>query len=492
MQCHECGRTIQVGDRFCTGCGVSLAGVTEPTESVPAVSTISTEPSDHVDTGQLPTPEAVEHVDTGQLPPTEAVEQVDTGQLPTTEAVEQVDTGQLPTTELVERVEADAWDDDDPVWAATGSNPTVVQASTSAPIATGELPSTEPITEVWMERFEPEPDPWSDVPTGAVPATAQMPMATAVAAPATGHRFRFTAVTLLGVVGGIALLVGMFATVVEISSSDRLTIGDDTPAAFRLGTWIADDLGDNLSIAGLIAALVMVLGGVAASFGWRWGSGLAGGGGLAAAGLAALVIGLAQYPIDAAYEFADIPTDQEFVLTITKGLGYWLLVAAAAIGIVVFFAATNDAFGDRRGGLNPWIAALGALAVVVAAAGPLLPVDLAVFSDNWYLSDRPGDPPAMLLAMRLVHLGLFVIGGVVGFLSVRRWGLGVAAGATLPSIWLGVSTLFEIGSSPVGPGFRNPGASDPTLHGVTIIGLSSTLAMLILAIIAAYDQSTRR
>lgn len=480
MQCHECGRTIEAGDRFCNHCGASLAGVSESTEVVPVVA-----PRDPTTD---PTAEntAVPPADPTAASPTE------TASAPSTET----STGQLPATELVEQVPGDGWGDDDPVWAATGSIPT----------ATGDLPRTEPITEVWMQPADqpaaptPQPttDPWSDVrsdvPTGVIAATTQMPAAPPVyAPPATpGHRFRFSAVTLLALLGGVALLVGLFANLVEISSDSPITIGDDAPAAFRLGAWIADDLGDNLSIAGLIAALLMVVGGVGAAFGWRWGSGLAGGGGLAAAGLAALVIGLAQYPIDAAHEFAAIPTDQQFTLTITKALGYWLLVVAGAIGIVVFFAATNDAFADHRGGLNPWIAALGALAVVVAAAGPLIPENLASFSDNWYVSDRPGEPPAMLVAMRLVQLGLLAIGGVVGFLCVRRWGLGVAAGASLPVVWLGVSTLFEIGDNPVGPAFRNPGATDTALHGVTIIGLSATLAMLVLGIVAAYDQSVRR
>lgn len=441
MQCHECGRAVEVGDRFCNRCGASLAGVVDPTEVVPAVGTHNDEPS----------------------------------------------TSQLPATELVEQVPAEPWGDDDPIWAPTGAVPTVDEPDPpmSAPVETGDLPRTEPSTDV-------RNDPWSDVPTGVVPATAQLPTAPAVAPAAPGHRFRFSAVTLLALIGGVLLLVGMFSTIVEITSDAPITIGDDAPVTFRLGTWIADDLGDNLSIAGLIAALLMVVGGVAASFGWRWGSGLAGGGGLAAAGLAALVIGLAQYPIDAAYEFAALPTDERFTLTIVQALGYWLLVAAGALGIVVFFASTNDAFADRRGGLNPWIAALGALAVVIASAGPLIPENLATFSDNWYVSDRPGEPPAMLVAMRLVQLGLLAIGGVIGFLSVRRWGLGVAAGATLPAVWLGVSTLFEIGESPIGPGFRNPGAVDTALHAVTIIGLSATLAMLVLAAVAAYDQSVRR
>ena len=135
---------------------------------------------------------------------------------------------------------------------------------------------------------------------------------------------------------------------------------DDTPPDFRTGTWILDDLADNMSIAGLIAIVLMVAGGVASGFRWRWGSGLAGGAGLAMAGLAAVAVGLAQFPIDSAHAFARVPSDDPFVLTITRDLGYWLLVAAGALGVVLFFASINDAFGDRRPGLNPWLAALGA------------------------------------------------------------------------------------------------------------------------------------
>jgi hypothetical protein len=469
QQCHECGRGFQVGDRFCTGCGISLAGVSEPTEAVPAI------------TAEPPT---AEHPVVTPAPVADPI---------TDPITDDVVTGELPTTELVARVdEADAdaedWGDVDPVWAATGALPVVEPATTSD---VDDLWSDP--TPIGVVAPTPAPAPMTEpVPvTAPIPVTAAMPIAPAPVAAAVDHRFRFTATTLLGLLGGIVLLVAMFASIVEVSSSAPVVIGDDAPAAFRLGTWIADDLGDNLSVAGLLAALSMVLGGVAASFGWRWGSGLAGGGGLAGAGLAALAIGLAQYPIDAAHEFAAVPTDQLFTLTITKSLGYWLLIAAGALGVVVFFASTNDAFSDHRGGLNPWIAAIGALGVAIATAGPLLPVDLAVFSDNWYVIERPGEAPAMLVAMRIVQLMLFGLGGVVGFLSVRRWGLGVAAGATLPSVWLGVSTLFEIGSSPVGLAFRNPGAPDTALHGVTIIGLSAVFALTLLAAVAAYDQSVR-
>ncbi|MEO6571580.1 MAG: hypothetical protein ABIO83_08525, partial [Ilumatobacteraceae bacterium] len=166
------------------------------------------------------------------------------------------------------------------------------------------------------------------------------------ASPAT-QRFRFGAVTGIGLLAGIVGLVALFATLVEITSSTQLVLGEDAPVGFRTGRWLTDDLADNLAVAGLIAVLLMVVGGVAAGFAWRWGSGLAGGGGLAMAGLASMVLGMAQAPIDAAREFAKIPNEQEFTLTITRGLGYWLVVAAAALGIVLFFAAINDAFGDR-------------------------------------------------------------------------------------------------------------------------------------------------
>jgi hypothetical protein len=110
-------------------------------------------------------------------------------------------------------------------------------------------------------------------------------------------------------------------------------------------------------------------------------------------------------------------------------------------------------------------------------------------SDNWYVNEGPGQPPAMLLTGRLIQLGLLAFTCVVGFLSVRRWGLGVAVGGALPAIWLVVSTLFDVTSSPVGPGFANPGADPGTVHGVTIIGAAAVGAFCVLAVIAAFDQA---
>ena len=61
----------------------------------------------------------------------------------------------------------------------------------------------------------------------------------------------------------------------------------------------------------------------------------------------------------------------------------------------------------------------------------------------------------------------------------------------LPIVWLAASTLFDLTDTPVGPAFANPGADAIELHGVTIIGVSAVIAIGILAVVAAYDQSVR-
>jgi hypothetical protein len=495
--CDLCGRRVEPGDRFCTGCGAALD---QPAAPVPADP--STDGSDEpADSGPVPpdaddaTPEpSLVPVTAEPPPPPPAPAEPSTDPSMAAASTQPIPTADLPTTQPVAPVdtsatdESVAWDEIDPVWAATGSTPPT----------TADLPTTEPITEVWMESVDdattaPEPEPVAEPDTGVVAATppsttAEMP---AVLAPTPGARFRLDTTTLVSIGAGIVTLVSLFANVLSITSDARITPRDDMPLDFRTGDWIADDLADNLAIGGLIAAVLMVVGGVAAGFRWRWGSGLAGGAGLAFAGIAAVALGLAQIPIDAAHEMASIPSEEQFTLTITRDLGYWLLLAAGVAGVVLFFVSINDAFGDRRPGLNPWVAALGALAAVIAAAGPLLPENLAAFSDNWYVVDAAGEPPAMLLVGRLVQLGLVAFAGVVGFLSVRRWGLGLAIGGFLPAVWLATSTLFELTDRPVGPGFRNPGATDMHLHGVTIIGVSALAAMAVLAVVAAYDQSMR-
>jgi hypothetical protein len=437
MVCHQCGKPVEPGQHFCASCGASLRGVTDATARMPSAKS--------------------------STPPPPATE---------------------PTEE---------WAAHSPAWATTGSVPAT--ATTGSDVSRSSLDSVPDLTgpsadaDVWALTSETYGAQPPDVVIDPV-RTTEMPLyPTGMATPV--KPFRFGAVMLCGILAAIVALAGTFTTAVEITSDTLLVPTDTAPADFRTGTWMLDDLADNMSIAILIAAVLLVIGGVAAGFRWRWGSGLAGGAGLALTGLVALAIGLAQFPIDAAREFGAIPNEQQFVLTITRDVGYWLLLAAAALGLVVFFASINDAFGDRRSGLNPWIAALGALATVVAVIGPMIPEGTAVFSDNWYLREGPGEPAALLLLGRLVQLALLGISGIAGYLCVRRWGLAVAIGGALPIVWLAASTLFDLTDTPVGPAFANPGADEIELHGVTIIGVSAVVAIGILAVVAAYDQGVR-
>ena len=436
MVCHQCGKPVETGQHFCASCGASLRGVTDATQRIPSAKA---------------------------APP-------------------------LPATEPTEE-----WAAHSPAWATTGSVPatatTASDASRSSLDSVPDLTGPNADADVWALTAETYGAQPPDVVIDPV-RTTEMPLyPTGVATPV--KPFRFGAVMLCGILAAIVALAGTFTNAVEITSDTLLVPTDTAPADFRTGTWMLDDLADNMSIAILIAAVLLVIGGVAAGFRWRWGSGLAGGAGLALTGLVALAIGLAQFPIDAAREFGAIPNEQQFVLTITRDVGYWLLLAAAALGLVVFFASINDAFGDRRSGLNPWIAALGALATVVAVIGPMIPEGTAVFSDNWYLREGPGEPAALLLLGRLVQLALLAISGIAGYLCVRRWGLAVAIGGALPIVWLAASTLFDLTDTPVGPAFANPGADEIELHGVTIIGVSAVVAIGILAVVAAYDQGVR-
>jgi hypothetical protein len=491
MQCHECGRPVTDDDRFCGGCGASLDGVTDATEPIPA---IVTDMASTVGPLGDETPDDAEPhwnadpvwAPTGQIPVTEPAN----GEASRPASI----TDELPATEPVTEVLG---------IQVSELDPDLVPPADAAPPADTPPIDALPIDALPLGAPAIEPDPVGtsadETPTGPTAVTtdqippqgptttAQMPLVpTPIHEPLT---FRPGAVSGLSLLGAIITMIATFATVVSVTSSQRIIPTADAPQAFRTGTWVADDLAGNLSIAALVAVATMLGGGVAAAFGWRGGSGLAGGAGLAVAGLVALTVGLAQVPIDAAYDMAAIPTDNQFTLTITRDIGYWLLIAAGVIGLVVFFASINDAFGDRRAGLNPWIAALGALGALVLAGGPLIPEQLGVFSDNWYVTDAPGTAPSILLTGRIIQLALIALAGLLGFLSVKRWGLGVAIGGALPAIWLVMSTTFELTDGPIGPGYLNPGATDLRVHGVTIIGASAVLAFGALALVAAYEQS---
>ena len=296
--------------------------------------------------------------------------------------------------------------------------------------------------------------------------------------------FRVRVVFILSLFGAIAVLMAVVADVVDIRTT--------RPAAgIATGPRTLADLGGDLGPAAFAGAAVMVLGGLLACFGIRWGAGLAGGAGLALAGWAGLSIGLAEVPIAIAESITRTSTE-EFTLRVTRDIGWWLIVGVGVLGILVFVASLRSAGTGGHRALNPLVAAVTAVASVILGFGPLIPVGDATFADNFRSPDPNFDLPTAFFAGRLGQVGLIVCAGVVGMLIVRNYGLGLAAGATSVAVVLWVASLAELGSRPIGIADRNPGATTTIPHAVTSVGMVSTLALLALAAALATYRFTRQ
>ena len=283
-----------------------------------------------------------------------------------------------------------------------------------------------------------------------------------------GPAFRVRPLLLLTIIPAVAAVVGMFTRVVDIKP-------DQAAAPFASGSWKLNDFGTNLTVSGILLAVTMVLGALAWCGGFRWGAGMAGGAGAGLAGWAILVLGLAESPINAASGASGIVGS-----TVTRDIGYWCIAAAGVLGLVVLMTSLLRAGNDGRAGLDPWVAALGAMATIAAVLGPLIPLNDANLDQNW--SSPPGaDVPTLLFVGRFVQLGLLLLCGVFGFLLVRRYGLGLAIGGTIGVGWMVLTTATEQTDAPIGPALYNPGSDDGKPYVVTIVGIG---LMIFFALVA--------
>jgi hypothetical protein len=177
---------------------------------------------------------------------------------------------------------------------------------------------------------------------------------------------------------------------------------------------------------------------------------------------------------------------------ILRGTGYTLVALAALCALTTAILGASRMGRDPEGGLNPWVAALGAVATMGVVIGPLLPVGSASLSDNL---TSTADHPSVFVISRIVHLTLIAICGVGGFLLVRTAGLGVMLAPLVLVVWLTASVVLNVGTHPIGPGLANPGrfGSVPQLatemHTVTLI---SVIAMTVTALGACGAALIRR
>lgn len=522
MRCHACDVAVGDGQRFCHECGATLAGVTDPTEQVEVVPGSDVVPgadgdidpaADRTVERDVPdrtlTSETVAPPTHDEPAPTPArpSPQGHRGALPdlarptpVEEAPEWADpalSGVAADNGPVDDVRGDAVpadagfrppDEDEDDAVADGA-PVPASSLDSVPWNTEETAVTahEP-TETMSASVAPigfdSTDPYPPVglaTTSEIPATHSGGLFDGAHDVVTEHfddtgGFQLRASFVFAFLAMVATLMASIADMIDLRTS--VPIDGIAP-----GIRILEDAGTNLAVGGFIGAALMLLGALVACFGYRWGAGLAGGSGLAVAGWAALTIGLFERPLfDARTTFSTVQgLPPGAVLTTTRGLGWFLLLAVGVLGGIVFLTSLRQAGTGGRRGLNPWIAAVGALGSVVLAAGPLIPLGAAELSSNLGFDTEP----RAFFAGRLLQLGLLVVTGVLGFLSVRTYGLGLAAGGMSIVIWMWATTLAALGSAPVGPALGNLGTSDTTPHAVTTVGVAVSVLMLAIAITIA-------
>jgi hypothetical protein len=324
----------------------------------------------------------------------------------------------------------------------------------------------------------PAPYPTYDAPTAYLPAEYVAWEGEEVAASQPGHWFRIMPLLVLCAVAAIAAAGGMFLDVIRIGG---------VPVDAGGGPYRLNDFGTNLTVAGVITGVTMLLGGLAWCTGYRWGAGLAGGAGAGLAGWAVLPLGAAER------RYHEVSAGAPAAV-LTRDIGYWCLVGAGGLGVVVLIVSLRRASNDHRAGLDPWVAALGAIATVVAVVGPLIPINDASIEHNW-TSPAGVDLPDTWFAARLASLGVLLVCGVFGFLLVRRYGLGLAIGGAVGTGWLVLTSATEQTEKPIGPAYFNPGAlalgaaDDLKPHLVTVAGISLMLFFAVVATAMALIDS---
>lgn len=343
--------------------------------------------------------------------------------------------------------------------APTVASPTLAPLPPPAPLSPAAADDTPPAgTEIYdptaalnvIEQTSPtgyEPSAWEVGGTTAgattvvstVGATTEWePGDTGEAPIASGpHPFQFT--PMLGV-SLLAAAVAVATAFVDFASTE--VISDAGTQAFTLQL---NDFTSNNTVGAIIAALLLVGGAALGGTGRRVGAGLAGGAGLALAGMMGMAVGQAISLFDST-EVALLRSGGSFTLITTQEVGYWLAVVAAVLGGVAFAISLTSAGYDGLPPLNTFLGAGGALATLAVVVGPLIPMNGAGFGDNFSNSFIP---PATLY-LRLLVLVLIGVGGVVGFLLNRHWGVGLALGSISIGAWQWVTALTESGDLPLG------------------------------------------
>lgn len=368
-----------------------------------------------------------------------------------------------------------------PVTADAPDEPTVpLEPVSPTPPVDEPTPTASPLT-------VPSPMPTlPDLPpVGNLPPVEVQPSSTATAWPMvhTGELpvvvrtqpFRITPLVLMSVLAGVTAVASAVLDVVSYRATGDL---------IDSFTWRLNDLASNLMVGTVIAAVAMLIGACLGATGRRFWSGLAGGAGLAVAGMLGAAVGSGVGLLDGT-KVRFVTSGAAVTLTTTYEIGWILAVVAAGLGGLVFLMSLPQSVDDGRRQLDPFVAVLGLLGAAAVAVGPLLPGEGGTWRDNIAIDSVP--PVAVYL--RLLPLALVVLGGLAGFLNRRRWGLGMVLGSVSVGVWQTVTAFTESGDLPYGIAGGNPGVVDAAHpfrpHMVTVAGVAAVLAALLVNSVVA-------
>ena len=314
-------------------------------------------------------------------------------------------------------------------------------------------------------------------------STAAVPYPAGYAPDAVGIAGRgSTALAIVAGVGGVAAIIGTFVPMLIVTT--------DAPIP-EAGTYKLNDLflGTNLIIGVIITGVCILAGGILAALGKRLGAGLAAGAAVALAPLLIVIWGGVDYLSNRAEAHAVSVASSGGGGTFFRskqGAGLWILIGAAAVGLIALCIALVQAGADGRPRLNLVVGVGGALASVVAAVGTMVPSQLTTFGDNFNASLAP----KTIVYGRLAMITLVALAGAIGFLCNNRWGIGLALGGASFWIWQWLSSITKIGDSPLPPGFVPLGSTDLKPHIVTTIGVVAVIVLATLALMTAPKNRT--